>query len=136
MHDGVGFGTFVSIESMLLMIFAPLMMTGIGSSPSLLVKMFRVSLSPRAASIEELGETRVVLHGRGRFITLGAVLEALIGLITILSSIGCGPSLPLWWIVAVTATMALSVFYACLLHILVVQPLLMRVNRALKLNEE
>jgi hypothetical protein len=133
--SGVGFGPYVSIESLVLMVVAPLAMLGIGVPPGKLVRAFQTAFYSLSASETELKEARVILRGWGRLIAGAAALYAGIGLIAILKSVSSELGQSLWWMADGAATMALSAFYAILLHVLLVSPLQTRVDRVLAATE-
>ena len=129
--SGVGFDPFVSVESLLVMVVFPLAMVAIGTRPRAIVQCFKNAISPASASDAELRSSRALLVGWGRLLAVSAALYASIGLIAMSSSLGPGAGEELWYLGPGIATMARSVFYALLLHVLVVQPLRIRVERSL-----
>lgn len=129
--SGAGFDPFVSVESLLVMIVFPLAMVSIGTGPRVVADRLRNAISPTGASQAELRASRALIVGWGRLIAVAAALYASIGLIAMLSSLAPGIGEELWDLGPGAATMALSVFYALLLHALVVQPLRIRVEGSL-----
>ncbi len=127
--SGVGFGVYFSLEALLLMVIAPVAIMLIGVAPRVFFGAFGTAFYPRSADAEDLHIARSVLSRYGRLLPLSAALYMTIGLIAMAGGIGPAESEHLWSLGPGVATLLLDLFYVLILEVVLVQPLLARIDR-------
>jgi len=127
--SGVGFAPYVSLEALLLIVIAPVAMMLIGVTPRVFFGAFVSAFDPRSADAEDLYIARSVVSRYGRLLPIAAALYATIGLIAM--GMGIGPSATdhIWSLGPGVATLLLDLLYVLILEVVLIQPLLARLDR-------
>jgi hypothetical protein len=129
--SGVGLSPFLVVDALILTLVIPPVLVMVGTPPRVFRGAFRIALQPEGALREELVSARAVLRGLGRVITLSVALYSTIALIAIIYNIEPGGVDRVYSIGRGVATVIAHVLYALLLQAVVVQPLVIRVERVL-----
>lgn len=127
--SGVGFAPYWSLEALLLIVIAPVAMMLIGVTPRLFFGAFATAFNPRSADAEDLQVARSVVSRYGRLLPVAAALYATIGLIAMGVGIGPGATEQIWSLGPGVATLLLDLLYVLILEVVLIQPLLARLDR-------
>ncbi|MFP4210699.1 MAG: hypothetical protein ACLFR8_05620, partial [Alkalispirochaeta sp.] len=95
------------------------------------VAAIRVAVRPEGALREDLVSAVAILRGLGRLIALSVALYSVIGLIAIIFNIDPGGADRVYTIGRGVATVIAHVLYALIMQAVVVQPLIIRVERVM-----
>gem|GEM_PF-4303843 len=129
--SGVGGAPYFVPDAIILIIIAPAAMTMIGTAPHDFFGAFRIAFRPAPADRAELVAARATIRGYGRVIVIAGLLYATIGFIAMLVGIGPDADEHLWSLGPGVATAIIMFFYALIAHTMVIQPLVIRLERAI-----
>lgn len=142
--SGVGVAPFVVADAIIPVVLVPAVLVMISVSPARFFGAFRTAVRPMGVSDDERAAAGVVLRGYSRMIWISLAVFVTIGGIAIVhdlpggsTSAGVGTGFdagvgadPMYSVLTGSATLFVDLLYALILQAVLVQPLLIRLDRA------
>jgi hypothetical protein len=132
--SGVGIGPFIVVDAVIPVVIVPAVLVMIGISPAQFVGAFRTAFRPGDAPGDVLVAARAVLKGFSRMILISLTLFVTIGLIAMIHDMSPEAAHPIYGLLTGSGTLLVDLLYALLLQGMVVQPLIIRLERAIGVN--
>jgi hypothetical protein len=130
--SGVGWAPYVVIDAVIPVLVVPAALVMVGVTPARFASAFRVAFRPVDASGDQLAAARVVIAGFSRLVFLSVGVFVTIGAIAILHDLPGDGSDPFLALLVGGRTLIVDVLYALMLQALLIQPLLIRLDRLIR----
>lgn len=130
--SGVGWAPYVVIDAVIPVLVVPAALVMVGVTPARFASAFRVAFRPVDASGDQLAAARVVIAGFSRLIYVSVGVFVTIGVVAMLHDLSGDGSDPLLALLIGGRTLIVDVLYALMLQALLIQPLLIRLDRLIR----
>jgi hypothetical protein len=130
--SGVGWAPYVVVDAIVPVLVVPAALVMVGVSPRRFLAAFRVAFRPVDVPGDQLAAARVVIAGFSRLILLSVGVFVTIGAIAVLQDLPGNGSDPLPALLVGVRTLIVDVLYALMLQALLIQPLLVRLDRLIR----